>query len=148
MCFLVALSITKNRALEKKITYTSKIEFSKLNLSRTLMKTKGKRNLKGKQNCIYLLYFAMQNDWFFTAYTYNTCLLAIWPRCKFEIRAALKKSEADWLRGYLLLNCIEMITFPEFLIFSSPTKECFNNMKGLEFLSFSSYPLFSMPLTK
>ena len=64
MCFLVALSITKNRALEKKITYMAKIEFSKLNLSRTLMKTKGKRNLKGKQNCIYLLYFAMQNDWF------------------------------------------------------------------------------------
>ena len=31
----------------------------------------------------------------FTAYTYNTCLLAIWPLCKFEIRAVLKKSEAD-----------------------------------------------------
>ena len=55
----------------------------------------------------------------FTAYTYNTCLLAIWPLCKFEIRAVLKKSEADWLRSYLSLNCIEMITFPEFLIFSS-----------------------------
>lgn len=146
MCFLVALSITKNRALEKKITYMAKIEFSKLNLSRTLMKTKGKRNLKGKQNCIYLLCHAERLV--FTAYTYNTCLLAIWPLCKFEIRTALKKSETDWLRGYLLLNCIEMITFAEFLIFSSPTKEFFSNMKGLEFLSFSSYPLFSMPLTK
>lgn len=40
----------------------AKIEFSELNLSRTLIKTKEKRNLKGKQNGIYLLCFAMQND--------------------------------------------------------------------------------------
>ena len=97
----------------------AKIEFSELNLSRTLIKTKEKRNLKGKQNCIYLLCFSMQNDWFLPHILIILVYLQYGPLCKFEIRAVLKKSETDWLRSYLSLNCIEMITFPEFLIFSS-----------------------------
>ena len=97
----------------------AKIEFSELNLSRTLIKTKEKRNLKGKQNCIYLLCFSMQNDWFLPHILIILVYLQYGPLCKFEIRAVLKKSETDWLRSYLSLNCIEMITFHEFLIFSS-----------------------------
>ena len=97
----------------------AKIEFSELNLSRTLIKTKEKRNLKGKQNCIYLLCFSMQNDWFLPHILIILVYLQYGPLCKFEIRAVLKKSETDWLRSYLSLNCIEMIAFPGFLIFSS-----------------------------
>ena len=69
----------------------AKIEFSELNLSRTLIKTKEKRNLKGKQNCIYLLCFAMQNDWFLPHILIILVYLQYWPLCKFEIRAVFKK---------------------------------------------------------
>ena len=69
----------------------AKIEFSELNLSRTLIKTKEKRNLKGKQNCIYLLCFSMQNDWFLPHILIILVYLQYWPLCKFEIRAVFKK---------------------------------------------------------